>query len=647
MITLLSTPRKYQPAYGNTVLQFSSTAQTTYYKYRYVVDIYADNNYISRLKITPQNNNWGQCDISEILRNYVNSKPINMGCTGNTPVNTAKWGWLNEDIINYRVYIGEEYATTENGDTLIYDGNGNVGDPAVSWGRDEKYVFNGVKEWFDGKYFNSSVFYLNTTLPTTQEPWDTHRYLTNAPRVQYIQEGEHATLSALNPILYPDDNLIAEGGLGYVSDPVFSARFEFYDVNDHMVSSARTYNTKTNCGWRDNCSGATSTLPIDVDYAKKYITYLGTGPANLDEHGIIYPSTTKYYRVCLESAVEVIPPTPTPTQTPNLTPTPSSTPSVCECGIFEIYNPFDFDVDVYYEPCPGGTSVLTTVRPLSYTLLESCSLPTSEFGLTITYVGACECEPPTPTPTPTPTQTPQPAGNNFIALNRCDDTTYAHFNNSVSAFIGQFFCYNGEVYEIVALGGGGFINSSITTFYDTYGDAFSVCGCGGIVPSEGACLNSQQISEWFYYYFPEECSSTNIRLMFENKLGTYDYFTFKGAEDLGYNVNRQTYTEAPELYVDGWNENTYYGWNYTNKVWNNPQSKTGILRSGYISKADAIWLSEELGRSPQVYQIYSDGDIEPIILTNTEVIIPNPKRPGQVELILEYRGGYKELRQHN
>lgn len=645
MITLLSTPRKYQPAYGNSVIQFSSTAQTAYYKYRYVVDVYADNNFISRLKITPQNNSWGQCDISEIIRNYTNSNPINMGCTGNTPINTCKWGWLNEDITNFRVYVGEEYATTENGDTLIYDGNGNVGDPAVSWGRDEKYIFNGVKEWFDGKYYNSSVFYLNTSLPTTPEPWDTHRYLTNAPRVQYIQEGEHATLAALNPTLI-DDQLISEGGLGQVSEAVYSARFEFYDVNDNLVSSARTYNTIDNCGWRLNCSASTLSLPVFVDYQKKYISYVGTGPANLDEHGILYPSSTKYYRVCLEKATE--PPLPTPSSTPQPTPTPSPTISACNCGVYDIYNPYEFAVSIFYEPCPGGEMSVLSVPSLSYAQVESCSPPTSDFrDVVITLVGRCECDAPTPTPTPTPSSTPPPTGSNFIALNRCDDTTYAHFNNTTGATIGQFFCYNNEVYEIVTLGGGGFISSNITTFYADYASAFAVCPCGGEIPSEGGCLDAEQISEWFYYYFPEECSSTNIRLMFENKLGTYDYYTFKGAEDLGYNVNRQTYTEAPELYVDGWDDNTYYGWNYTNKVWNNPQSKSGILRSGYISKADAIWLSEELSRSPRVYIIFPDGDIEPIIPTNTEVVIPNPKRPGQIELILEYNGGYKELRQHN
>jgi hypothetical protein len=645
MITLLSTPRKYQPAYGNTVLQFTSTAQTAYYKYRYVVDIYADNEFISRLKITPQNNDWGQCDISDIMKNYTNSNPVNMGCDDNTPINICKWGWLDEDIIDFRVFVGEEYATTENGDTLIYDGKGNVGDPAVSWGTSKKYLFNGVKEWFDGKYFDSSVFYLNTSLPTTPEPWDTHRYLTNAPRVQYIQDNEYATLSALNTILLAD-RTISEGGNTYSSEPIFSARFEFYDVNDGLVSSARTYNIIDNCGWRLNCSGATGTIPIFVDYSKKYISYLGTGTANLDSHGISYPSSTKYYRVCLEKAIP--PPQATPTPTPSMTPTPSATPPTCDCRVYEIYNPYEYAVTITYEPCPGGSTSAFTASSVSYSTLESCSTPPPVLGdVTITEIGSCVCNPPSPSPTPSPTSSPAPEGDRFIALNRCDDETYAHFDNTTGTTIGQFFCYNNEVYEIISLGGGGFISSNITTFYSGYSEAFAVCPCGGETPGDENCLQAEQISEWFYYYFADECSSTNIRIMFENKLGTYDYYTFKGAEDVGYDVNRQIYTEAPGLYVDGWDENTYYGWKYTNKVWNNPQSKTGILRSGYISKADAIWLSEELSRSPRVYIIYDDGDIEPIIPTNTEVVIPNPKRPGQIELILEYSGGYKELRQNN
>ena len=649
MITILEKPKKYQPAYGNLVMQFSSDKQSTRFKFRYVVDVYADNEYITRLKITPQNTSWGQCDLSEVLRNYVNSKPMNIGCGNFTPVNQASWGYLNEDIVNYRIFVGEEYATTANGSTLIYTGGASevIGDPAISWSKtDEKYTFNGVKEWFDGKDYNTSQFYLNTNLPTTSaEPWDTHRYLTNAPRVQYVREGDWSTLSALNPHAYNDWNFYDPNF--NVSDPVFSSLFEFYDDNNSLVLTARTYNLVDNCGWRPNCSGATNTFTPTTQYQKSYISYVGTGPANLLEHNFTVPSNVKWYRVALEKSEDS-----NPGVTPTPTPTPSATPALCDCNIYDVYNQSDEIIETYYwSPCPGDAPVGSVIAPQTIARVESCFLPYSESkNIIVSLVGPCDCDTPDPTPTPTPSASaPVGIDTYVIAQNMCDEeATIVHFilNTTTTPIITEHFCYNGEVYQILSFGGGGFVQSSVT-LYETYSQAYAVCPCTSSSGSTTDCQNSFQISEWFYYYYDNTCSPNNQRIMFQNKLGTYDYYTFRGLDDVGYNVNRETYGEAPELYVDGWNSTNYRGWNSTNKVWNNAQNKTGILRTGYIPKSDAIWLAEELLRSPNVFIIDDNGDLEPIVLTNNEVVEPNPDRPGLMEIIVEYTGGYKELRQNN
>lgn len=651
MITLLSTPRKYQPAYGNLVIQFESTNQNTQFKFRYVVDIYADNEFITRLKITPQNEDWGQTDISDIIRNYVNSRPINIGCNDYTPINQCGWGYLEKDIVGYKVFVGEEYATTANGDTLIYNGNGSIGDPAVSWDKlDNKYVFNGVKEWFDGKEYDMSPFYLNTFTPTGIEPQDTQRFLTNAPRIQYIRDGEHATLAALNP--RGNDQYPVQDGQSFLSEPVFSARFEFYNQNNILMVSGRTYNVESNCGWRPNCSGTTSSFPLEGNYADSYISYLGTGPANLLEHDFGVPSDAKYYRVCLEKSADTI-----PDVTPTPTPTPSSSPSVdpiCDCGIYDIYNLNEDQCFYNYEPCPGGELQSQPIAGNSVARVESCSPPTQGFcsgSLTIEYVGRCVCESPSPTPTPTPSTTPGSGATTFvITVNRCSESEeVVHFvlTSPSTPSIGEFFCYNGEVYEIVTTGGGGFISHTVSTFYPDYSSAFAVCPCSPTTGDTTNCQDSVQISEWFYYYFDGECSPNSKRLMFQNKLGTFDYYTFRALDDIGYDVNRQTFIETSELSINGWNSNSYEGWLDNTKVWNNRQSKTGILRSGFIPKSDAIWLAEELLRSPRVYLIDDYGDLEPIILTNNEVIQPNPDRPGLMDIVVEYQGGYKEIRQNN
>ena len=132
-----------------------------------------------------------------------------------------------------------------------------------------------------------------------------------------------------------------------------------------------------------------------------------------------------------------------------------------------------------------------------------------------------------------------------------------------------------------------------------------------------------------------------------NSFGTYDYFTFKYRDNVGYDMNREVFQQASDYSRTNWETDKYYGWNNTNKVWNQNISKTGLLYSGRISKSYLSWMTDELLKSPSVYFVDDDGDIQPIVLTNTEVIEPNFQRnDGEYELVLEYRGGYNEIRQN-
>lgn len=320
-ITAISTPGRYTPAYNNIVYQVESTNQNTKYKFRYVFDIFMNNEKIARLKVTPQNDNWGQANIGRVIQNYVDSRPINMGSPlQNEPISKAVWGWLEKDWLIYDVFVGEEYSTTETGEPVLYNGLGSQGDPAYEpTGGDKRYVFNGIKEWFDGKTYNLSPFYLDTTdLPGEYDyNAEDHRFLTNAPRIQYVRPNEWGTLSALNFHFYPEN---------IVSDPVYCAFFEFFDENNVLLVSGRTYNLITNGGWRFNCSGNTADQPVYPDFQNKMISYVGTYPQNLIENGIGLPPEAKYYRVSLEKSLDnAVPPTPTATLTPQPTSTPTPT----------------------------------------------------------------------------------------------------------------------------------------------------------------------------------------------------------------------------------------------------------------------------------------------------------------------------------
>ena len=366
-VSSISIPNKYSAAYGNIVYQVSSTNQSTKYKFRFVFDVFMNDERIARLKVTPQNPNWGQVDLSRIVKSYVQSTPLNMGSLNqNEPISKANWGWLDKDWLKLNVYVGEEYANDPTEEPTIYDGLGNQGDPDYDPSGD-RYVFNAVKEWFEGKNYDLSPFYLNTTdLPGPYDyNSDDHRFLTDAPRIQYVRRGDYQTLSAINFNNIEDYS---------TSDPIYAAVFEFYDDNNQLLTTGITHNLVVNGGWRYNCSGNTENQYVYPDYYKKYISYVGVGEPNLDDMGIGVPPLTKYWRVSLHKSVDdAVPPTPTPTAT--LQPTPTATPT----------------------------------PPLSFAFATNTPTPTQ----TQTQTPAASFALPTNTPSSTPTHTPTPTTTDY------------------------------------------------------------------------------------------------------------------------------------------------------------------------------------------------------------------------------------------
>jgi hypothetical protein len=520
-ITISTNPDKIQPVYNQLVYQFSSTAQTAYYKYRYVVDVYVDDVKEARLKITPQFSGYARTDVSNIVENYLTSRPINKGCTGTTetPIVKAEWGALEDDIHKVYIRVGEEYSTTPEGDVLLFE------PIQVS---DTSYFYNGVKNWYEGKQFNMSDYYLSNYSLPTEFPANDHKFLTFAPRTQYIGDTEWYTLTGLN---VRDITLLTGTTYDTYSQPVYSALFEFFDSSDSLISSGRTYNTEDNCGQYIDCTNVTgSTTNGDLHWFE----YVGAGTKNLEQHGITLPTNWDYYRVSLEGVSGLC-------TTYSLTCDPLSE-STCEWD---------------YTTCEGsGTTQV--VNPGFSALVCASDRPVQTQG-----TGSLE------------------------------------------------------------------VNDNCTP------------------NTGGGCHPTYRISEYFYFYKDPTCGPGSRRVMWLNSFGTYDYFTFKFRDNVGYDMNREVYQEASDYSRTNWETDKYYGWNNRNRVWNQNISKTGLLYSGRISKSYLAWMTDELLKSPSVYFVDDDGDMQPIVLTNTEVVEPNFQRnDGEYELILEYSGGYNEVRQN-
>ena len=757
MITFLSQPNTIEPAYSNLVFQFESdkALDPQYYKFRYVVNVYTQDGFIAQLKITPANQGWGQIDLSPILRNYVSGKPSNIGCGGNDPLHEIAWGYLSDNMIIYSILVGEEYATTPNGVVAIYDGNDNVGDPNT---RSEVcYAYTGVKEWFNGKQYNFSPYYL--TGSTGNFPQYTSRFMTNSPRTRYIREGDYATLAAFNwysasptELFSPVDN----------SRQIYSAKFEFYDVNNTLLQTSRTYNVYDLCGTRPNCSYYDGFWETPDDFAEQQVVYLGVGTPNLAEHGITFPTNTKYYKVELEGTQsQPTPPTPeivdfdgcschTYSYTNNfdesaviftyldcvgeeqtITIDPLSTGTwcacqntnvanistetasddgvceVCECKTYDVLNPSEFESLFSYTNCSGDTinddiggfetkticacEDSVEAAGMTITLVGDCPLPFSadcrQYAVSYsastpydyTYTGCCGTEitttiPPStsfflkinyPAPTPpgitatllgsaTPDSCDPPApvipttfgdDTKIIGRNVCDNTIqyFNYFGDPLTLDV--YFIWNNTPYEFIGIGGGGFIDLVDPYVFLTEAQALSAFPCEII--TTGSCLNTSIISEPFYFYLDEKCSSGNRVVFWLNKMGTWDSFNFRSREDIGYGVEKQVYQSSPELYSEGWDQPSYYGWNSRRNVWKQNVAKSGLLYTDLLPQAESIWLSQELFQSPSVYLVGDDGVLEPIVLTNTEVSQPNYQiNATQYQISIEYKSAYDTIRQN-
>jgi hypothetical protein len=750
MITFLSQPETIQPVYGNLVFQFQSTAATdpSLFKYRYVVNVFTQDGLIAELKITPSSQGWGQVDLSPILLNYTSSKPVNIGCSGDTAIHEAAWGYLRDNMIVYSVMVGEEYSTTPVSVIIGYDGFGNVGAPAVR--SNVCYATNGVKEWFNGKYYDFEPYYL--TGQTNTFPQYTSRFLTNSPRTRYIREGDYAVLAALNWTDTTED---------LDARQIYSALFSFYNESDTLISTGRTYNVESLCGTRPNCSYYDGFWDSDSQWAEKQVVYLGVGSPNLEEHAINIPATTKYYKVELEGTLaQPTPPEPEidvfdgcscheyefynssleaqvlieyvdclgDVQTITINPEATglwcacqntNSPSLsgiidrglcdaCVCLTYRVSNPDpDFTNLFTYVSCSGSTETGSvppddfvdicacedSVSGLTATLLGACPLPFSadcrQFGVSlnvgyvvdITYTGCCGTlqtisvppsislfitannpfptsflwtavdlgstpAPPCPTPVPLPTPVVIPSGSAIIGTNLCDGSLMYFDYSGETINIGQYVNYENTPYEITGIGGGAFIPLVNPFIFDSEAEVLSAFPCP--ITTTGSCLTTTIISEPFYFYYDEICSQGNRVLFWLNKYGAWDSYNFRAREDVGYSVEKQVIQTNPELYSAGWDTPSYFGWNSQRSVWSQLVGQSGVLYTDFMPQGETLWLSEELVQSPSVYLVQDNGVLEPIVITNTEIIKPNYQiNSTKYQINVEYKSAYDTIRQNH
>lgn len=280
------------PAGTDWIFTLSSTNTSGNYKYKFLADLYIDKGTPStfkiRLKFSPNDNEVGIINISDILQDYVNPDKIahygasiiseykgtDASDSNPFPIHLIdKLSISPNSTFRITVKFGEEYSTTQFDSPTVYADQVLYSDAlfynAVSYNNEQVLVSGNyginILDWTDKRYL------LDGTTGTM---------LTNAPTdCQYIGNNEYSTLTHLN------------GYLGGPAAEVEKYRVRFYDSSGATLSTETVSFTAANGGYNGSSDASYSN-------SKYNIQYIGVGPANIDNWSTV-PATWSYYEVVL------------------------------------------------------------------------------------------------------------------------------------------------------------------------------------------------------------------------------------------------------------------------------------------------------------------------------------------------------------
>jgi hypothetical protein len=140
----------------------------------------------------------------------------------------------------------------------------------------------------------------------------------------------------------------------------------------------------------------------------------------------------------------------------------------------------------------------------------------------------------------------------------------------------------------------------------------------------GNCSGYTPVSEVFTFNIEPICSrqgpDTQRQLMFKNRYGHYDYYTFTAGKSEGIAIDRQTY----KTWNVDWGSSDPSMAQYSRGTtdWQVSMVETHVINSGFLNQPDFMYL-EELYTSNEVYEIRQDGGLAPINIVNTEFVKKN------------------------
>lgn len=126
------------------------------------------------------------------------------------------------------------------------------------------------------------------------------------------------------------------------------------------------------------------------------------------------------------------------------------------------------------------------------------------------------------------------------------------------------------------------------------------------------------VSEIFTVTINDPCTRSaneHLQLMWLNRYGHYDYYTFSANRYQGVGIERTTYNTWNLDWGSSDPNKTPYSRGLTDSEVR--MTETVVVNSGFISN-DMFLFLEELYTSNQVYEIQTDGSITPVNIVSTE-----------------------------
>ena len=290
MITIVRQPEQLQPSMTDGLFYTLSSTKTAQYKYRYIFEVYVNNTKVFTGKSTPNPEGLGVIDVSEVLKTYANSSvEVNDAISSEYIHQTERFSLFDKnEVIEYYVLFGEEYATSLTAPVIQYQGSDdNPGNPTLQ--ADLRKVFNGT---YPTNIYGNRQDFVNTPYILDTEPvqYSQGLFLTNSPRILDVTPTDRHTLSFFNYKLGGD--LISYG---------YQAEYNFYDSTGAFISQSTLDNITTNGG--GPLTGITGLAYDDAGIVPSAYTYnvvnVASGPWNI-EQSLGVPANTKYYTIQLK-----------------------------------------------------------------------------------------------------------------------------------------------------------------------------------------------------------------------------------------------------------------------------------------------------------------------------------------------------------